>query len=42
MAFIDLENSYDTIDLHGLWQILYKNVCSWRKIVESGAEFVCR
>ena len=40
-AFMDLENSYDTIDQHGLWQMLRK--CGvWRTIVESSAEFLCR
>ena len=42
-AFMDLEKAYNTIDRHVMWQIL--RVCglwSWRKIVESGAELICR
>ena len=38
---MDLEKAYDTIDRHGMWQIL-KSVWSWRKIYESSAEFLCR
>ena len=39
-AFMDLEKAYDTIDRHGMWQML--SIWSWRKIVESSAEFLCR
>ena len=38
-AFMDLENAYDTIDRHGMWQMLR---VYWRKIVESSAEVLCR
>ena len=39
-AFMDLEKAYDTINQHGMWQML--RVWSQRKIVESIAEFLCR
>ena len=39
-AIMDLEKAYDTIDRHGMWQML--KVWSWRKIAESSAEFLCR
>ena len=35
-AFMDMEKAYDTIDRHGMWQML------WRKIVESTAEILSR
>ena len=41
-AVMDLEKAYDTIDRHGMWQMLIKSVWSWRKIVESSAELLCR
>ena len=42
-AFMDLEKAYDTIDRHSMWQMLrVYNIWSWRKIVESSAEFLCR
>ena len=41
-AFMDLEKAYDTIDRHGLWQMLRASGWSWRKIVESSVEFLCR
>ena len=40
-AFMDMDKAYDTIDRHGMRQT-YKSVCSWRKIVESSAEFFGR
>ena len=40
-AITDLEKAYDIIDRHGMWQMLTKSVWSWRKIVESSAEFLC-
>ena len=39
-AFMDLENAYDTIDQHGMWQKLTR-VWSWTKIVECGVEHLC-
>ena len=39
-AFMDLEKAYDTIDQHGMWQML--RVRSLRKFVGSSAEFLCR
>ena len=39
-AFMDLEKAYDTIDRHGMLQM--QSVWSWRKIVDSRAEFLCR
>ena len=39
-AFMDLEKAYDTIDRHGMWQML--RVYGVRKIIESIAEFLCR
>ena len=41
-AFMDLEKASDTIDRHDMWQMLRVSVWSWRKIVESSAEFLCR
>ena len=35
---MDLEKAYDTIDLHGMWQLL-RMYGVQRKIVESSAEF---
>ena len=32
---MDLEKVYDTIDRHGMWQMLRRYVWSWRIIVES-------
>ena len=40
LAFMDLENGYNTIDWHGMRQML--TVWSWRKMVESSAEILCR
>ena len=40
--FMDLEKAYDTIDLHGMWQMLRVYAWSWRKIVEGSPEFLCR
>ena len=39
-VFMDLEKAYDTIDRHGMRQML--RVYEVRKIVESSAEFLCR
>ena len=39
-AFMDLEKAYDTIDHHGRYVADAKSVWSWRKIVESSAEFL--
>ena len=41
-SFMDLEEEYDTIDRHGMWQMFQLYLHSWRKIVESSAEFSCR
>ena len=53
-AFMDLEKAYDTIDRHSMWQMPHtkswsvwrvygaKRVWSWKKIVESSAEFLSR
>ena len=41
-AFMDLEKAYDTIDRHAWYVANAKSVSSWRKIVESSAEFLCR
>ena len=41
-AFMDLEKAYDTIDRHAWYVADAKSVWSWRKIVESSAEFLCR
>ena len=41
-TFMDLENAYDTIDQHCMLQVLRVYILSWRKIVESSAEFLCR
>ena len=41
-AFTDFENVYDTIDQQGyVADADAKSVWSWRKIVESCAEFFC-
>ena len=39
-AFMNSEKAYDTIDRHGMWQML--KCRSWRKIVESSAQFLYR
>ena len=40
-AFMDLEKAYDNYRLS--WYVTdAKSVWSWRKIVESSAEFLCR
>ena len=41
-AFMDLGRAYDTIDRLGMWQMLRVYGVGWRKIVDSGAEFLCR
>ena len=41
-AFMGLENEYDTIDRHCTYMVDAKSVWSWRKIVESSAEFLSR
>ena len=41
-AFMDLEKAYDTIDRPTWYVADAKSVWSWRKIVESRAEFLCR
>ena len=41
-AFMDLEKAYDTIDRHGMCMGDAKSVWSWKKIVESSVEFLCR
>ena len=40
LGLYGLEEAYDTIDRHCMWQMLRLHVCSWRKIVESSAEFL--
>ena len=40
-AFMDLEKAYDTIDRHGMWQML-RLYGVGGKFVESSAEFLCR
>ena len=40
-AFMDLEMATDTIGPHGMCQSMY-SVWSWRKIVESSLELLCR
>ena len=37
---MDLEMAYGTINRHGVWQMHGKIVWSWKKIVESTAEFL--
>ena len=39
-ALISLEKAYDTIDRHGIRQMLRVHVWTWKKIVESNAEFL--
>ena len=42
-AFMDSEEVYDTIDRHGMWQMLrVYGLWSCRIIVESSAEFLFR
>ena len=40
-AFMYLQKAYDTIDRHGMWQMLRVYGVGW-KIVDSSAEFLCR
>ena len=36
---MDLEKAYDTIDWHGMWQMIRTSIWSCRIFVESSAEF---
>ena len=40
-SFIDLEKAYDTIDRHGMWQML-RVYGVGGKLLKSSAEFLCR
>ena len=41
LAFTDFEKAYDTIDLHGMWQMLLVYGVG-RKIIESSSELLRR